>query len=333
MTHRATPPRLGRRSLLLLTATLAMLAPWKAAHAEAPLEPMEKLELMLRPDERSVERLFTGPDGHIYGVVGHAYEVRGRFIRIDADTHEVSVVEALPEPLVQPREPLLEGGAVAWTWDATGRAAYSLNEVGQLVRHTADGEETIGQVAGTRIREPDRHIPPGYQVSEALVWGPDDNLYTAGEEGHVLRYDPASEELEQLSARLPFVRGRHWWASLDAAALGPDGRIYGGTHDGYIFAFDPETEAITNFGKPLRQHRINGLVFRDGILYGVGGEEEGLARSFAFDPETHGFTLHGLTVGRHEFAPVSALVKDDADRIYLGTRGRLGELYVVPAEP
>jgi outer membrane protein assembly factor BamB len=205
-------------------------------------------------------------------------------------------------------------------------SVYFLNDTGILCRDQFSTTNAIGQVAGTRPFEKD-----GYQLSHTLVFDHDGNVLTTGKDGALFRYSVASNKLEQLTARLPAVKGREPWASLDAAVLGPDGLIYGGTFDGYIFTFNPKTLEVINLGKPLRQQRLRGLAFSTGRLYGIGGEDDGFCRSFAFDPKTRGFELGGTlrtTDNKVITAPVGAMAADKDGNIYIGTTGRLGNLYV-----
>jgi len=287
---------------------------------------LDALALPLPPGERDITHLTVGPDGAIYAAVSGADGGRRRFLRYDPASGEP------PRLLEDPRElPMcpVPADAVAWIWDASWERVYCLSPTGELRRYQQDGAaETLGHVAGTRPFEPE-----GYQVSRALFLDAEGNVYTAGKGGALYRYSPETENLQALDARLPAVRGREPWASLDAAVAGPDGLVYGGTYDGYLFTFDPETSEVRNLGKPLRQQRICGLAFgAGGILYGVGGEAEGMARSFAYDPRSARFTLGGALrrspSGWPVMDPVNAMVVDTRGNAYIASGGRLGNLYV-----
>lgn len=292
------------------------------------LSPLKTVELPFPPGERSISQLLIAPDGNVYGTIFVSLEKGTRFFRYDPDDGSLDPVDRLPETLIQPTD-LLHGTVKAWAWDASRRTGYSLSPMGALqLHHEGEAKENLGQVAGTRPSE-----RMGYQVSNAFFFDAEGNVYTAGRDGVIYRYSPGKGKLEELEARLPAIKGREPWASLDAAVSGPDGLIYGGSFDGYLFTFNPKTNEVVNLGKPLRQQRIQGLAFSKGKLYGVGGEEEGLPRAFAFDLKTHGFELGGtLTVeGRsayHAIEMVGGMVADSHGNIYIGSTGRLGNLYV-----
>ena len=321
--------RIGRLAWLgiLAAATVALAAP-----AE-----IQTIDLPLRPGLRSVERLVLLPEG-LYGVtLGEAGEIG--YVHLEADGEKAVKVAALPDGVVEPLE--VADRDSCFTWAPTPGTAYSLSPSGKLLKHTGRGAqrktEELGQVSGTRPFENKPHTTAeGCQRSRVMFFDAPGDLYTAGKDGFLFRYSPATGTLEQLPARLPAVRGREPWASLDAATRGPDGLVYGGTFDGYLFSLDLKTLKVVNLGKPLRQQRMPGLVCRDGKLYGIGGEEDGYPRTFVFDPATRGFTLGGpvqteVTPGHgprslYEFS-APALVVDPLGRIYLATTGRHGKLY------
>jgi outer membrane protein assembly factor BamB len=278
------------------------------------LSPLKVVELPLPPGERNVASLYQTSDNRIGGLI------TGRLMRTFAYDSQSGRIE-----MSNPIEILKESDIQKLRVES--RYFYAFDEKGALwLMKPGEPRRLLGQVSGTRPFEKE-----GYQVSRALVLDADGNVYTAGKDGFIFRYSPKTEKLEQLNARLPAVQGREAWASLDAAVLGPDGLIYGGTFDGYIFTFNPKTLEVVNLGKPLRQQRIQGLAFSKSKLYGVGGEEDGLPRAFAFDPKTRGFELGGTlktTDGKIILDPVGAMGADKDGNIYIGTMGRLGNLYV-----
>ena len=277
-----------------------------AAAVAGGLGKLQSIDLPFPPGERSVTGLAFGADGMLYGTMEHEDGSAPTFFRYDPGGKGVAQpAKALPPEAASP---------------------YSLSATGALQKRAADGTlGELGQVAGTRPFEPN-----GYQVSRALVSDADGNIYTAGKGGAIFRYNPADAKLEALEAHLPAVVGREAWASLDAAVIGPDGLLYGGTFDGYLFTFDPAAGEVVNLGKPLRQQRIQGLAFSGGKLYGIGGEPEGLPRSFAFDPVTRSFELGGTLKSDlgNIYEPIGAMVADPDGNIYIGVTGRLGNLFM-----
>lgn len=313
-----------QRAIFVTSWVLAGLFCQATLGATEMLSELRTVNLLFPPGERSIICLVIGPDEMLYGATARPAENAPGLFRYDPAGKEPPALMSSPKALPMRPAPV---HAKAWMWDASWRCGYSLSATGMLHLHREDGSvKELGQVAGTRPHEPE-----GYQVSKALFTDVEGNVYTAGAAGVLYRYSPVEGKLKGLKAKLPAVRGREPWASLDAASPGPDGLIYGGSFDGYIFTFDPKTHEVVNLGKPLRQQRIQGLVFSGDKLYGVGGEEEGLPRAFAYDPQTSGFQLGGtlrVAAGDIIREPVGGLVADQEGRIYVGTTGRLGNLYV-----
>src|SRR4051794_39130022 len=110
------------------------------------------------------------------------------------------------------------------------------------------------------------------QVSKAIIVHKG-AAYTGGADGVLFRFDCASGKLEKLTLRLPAVRGRESWASIDAAVSVGDS-VIGGTSDGYLFELrlGGAKPAIRSLGKPLAQGNIQGLVEVNGVVHGIGGE-------------------------------------------------------------
>jgi hypothetical protein len=111
--------------------------------------------------------------------------------------------------------------------------------------------------------------------------------------------------------------------------------IYGGTSDGYLFRFDPEKQTVDNLGKPLIAYEINGLALSsDGILYGVGGDDQGMARMFSYDPQNGSYQILGFVdVNRRPYyswqAYLIKVMTNGLDgTVYLGESERISKLYL-----
>ncbi|MHB9108231.1 MAG: NHL repeat-containing protein [Armatimonadota bacterium] len=279
------------------------------------------VNLPFPPDSRKVIRMVVF-NGDLIAVVRMADNSPAFFRPGDnaSVTDELPIGGKLPEVLVNPDLPLLPM--------IDRQSAFTILDNGKLAELGIFGQiNEIGQVAGTRPFE-----LKGFQISRAIVQGPDGALYTTGANGAIFKYDPAANKLEKLNASLPAVKGREPWASLDAGVFGPDGLLYGGTFDGYLFTFDPKTNAVVNLGKPFRQQRIRGLAFRGGKLIGIGGDDDGMPRSFAFDPQARGFELGGgIPDPNGNFPlmePIGAMLGLPDGTIYFSTTGRLANLYM-----
>ena len=170
-------------------------------------------------------------------------------------------------------------------------------------------------------------------IGRAIVVGDNGSAYTSGENGALFRAFGTS--LQKLPVSLPGVPGREPFQRVDAWAAGPCGALYGGTSDGYLFRFDPERLAIENLGKPLNQYRIRGLAFsRNGKLYGVGGDDDEMARLFSYDPARGAYELLGMIdVNRRPFYTwqayvIGAMAIGLDDTIYFGQAERRSKLYL-----
>jgi len=122
---------------------------------------------------------------------------------------------------------------------------------------------------------------------------------------------------------------------VDTFLLDPSGAIFGGTSDGYLFRFDPESMAVSNLGKPLLEYRITGLVRgSNGKLYGVGGDEDDMARLFSYDPQTATYQILGFVdVNRRPYYSwqayvIQAMAAGLDDTIYIGESERISKLYL-----
>lgn len=322
-----TPRSISTWFLLLL----ALLAGANAGQAQGSFKPIQPIMVPLPPGERSILKLVLQPDGNVYGIVP-APDNTWRFFRINKPgNNAVEMVKAVPDLALPPKE-FLANHDLPWQWDAVRKQGYLLTGKGRLLSYRADGSTTdLGQVAGTR---PFEEKEEGYQLSRTLLITPAGDVYTAGDKGALYKYSPGAATVSKLAVSLPAVVGREPWATLDAAVVGPDGLIYGGTFDGYLFTFNPQTAVVTNLGKPFRAQHVAALAIRDGVLHGIGGDEDTIPRVFSFDPATRGFTLGGLFIRGlgdrplNYYEPIGAAATDAAGNVYVSTSGRIGNLYV-----
>lgn len=311
------------KTITLLRIALALMLLPALLRAEELFKGATAMDLPFPPGGREIVRLLVFNNQPI-AVVRSADNTPAFFRPTDMAT--ITNEQFLPAKLGE----LLVNPDLAFLPDVNQRAVYFLNDAGKLVKATLDGQVTeIGDVSGTRPFED----KTGFQISRAMVQGADGKIYTAGDKGAIFGYDPAANKLEKLAAVLPAVKGREPWASLDAAVAGPDGLIYGGTFDGYIFTFDPKTLQVVNLGKPFRSQRIAGLAFRNGKLYGIGGDPESIPRSFSYDPKTRGFEIGGVLPDLNDGAypmldPVGAMLGLPDGTIYYASTGRMADLFV-----
>jgi streptogramin lyase len=172
-------------------------------------------------------------------------------------------------------------------------------------------------------------------MSRMLVVDHQGMAFASGENGSFFRFDPKSRTLEKLAIQVPAVPGREPWTRVDAFLLDPSGIIYGGTSDGYLFRLDPAKLTVTNLGKPLSQYRIDGLARApNGQLYGVGGDQDEMARLFSYDPSTGAYTILGFIDVNHrpyytwQAYVVGALACGSDGTVYIGENERVSKLYL-----
>ena len=172
-------------------------------------------------------------------------------------------------------------------------------------------------------------------VSRMLVLDLKGNVYASGEDGFIFRFDEEKQALEKLPVQAPSIPGREPWTRVDTFLLDPSGLIFGGTSDGYLFHFDPESITVSNLGKPLLEYRITGLVrASNGKLYGVGGDEDDMARLFSYDLQTATYQILGFVdVNRRPYYSwqayvIHAMAVGPDDTVYIGESERISKLYL-----
>ena len=229
-------------------------------------------------------------------------------------------------------------GVGALTVDATGQILCGLTAPGGrlfTVALSSGQQKDYGEVVPLPQHH---HTRP---ISKVLLAADNGKIYLSGtstgasgdDMGRILELDPRTGVLKPLDARLPAIVGRRRFAAIDAAVKLDDGSFLAGTTDGHLFRFDPKAALVEGFGKPLRQHRIRGLARgADGLIYGVGGEEEGLPRLFAFDPVQRRMYLGtwpgGMQPegGNRTFGDIGAVVSTADGTLICGERERRGYL-------
>jgi streptogramin lyase len=172
-------------------------------------------------------------------------------------------------------------------------------------------------------------------MSRMLVVDQQGEVFASGENGSFFRFDPKTNKLEKLAIHAPAIPGREPWTVVDTFLLDPSGMIYGGTSDGYLFRLDPVRLTVTNLGKPLIQNRIDGLVRAPGgKLYGVGGDQEDMAREFSYDPSSGAYDVLGFVdVNRRPYYTwqayvIGAMACGLDGTIYIGENERISKLYL-----
>ncbi|HOL35774.1 MAG TPA: hypothetical protein PK303_07185 [bacterium] len=287
---------------------------------------LDIINIPFPPYQRNVTKLFETQNGLIYGIIPSSQSCSGKIFYFDRNAG-IHQIQRLGDDVVQV-DSIIFNPDITWTWDKTFKKIIAIDASGTLVVYEKNGPgKEILKIAGTRPFE-----NQGFQISRAFASDTHGNLYTAGKNGILFKINPETLEVRKLEARLPAIKGREPWASLDAATTGSDGIIYLGTFDGYIASFNPETGTLVNLGKPLRQQRIQALVFLNGVVFGIGGEPDGLARWFVYDPLTRNFQLGGTLKNKENrliYEPVNTMIVTKEGEIIGSFSGRLGCLFTI----
>ena len=172
-------------------------------------------------------------------------------------------------------------------------------------------------------------------LGRALGLDQEGNVLTTGEDGNFFFFNVKAQQLERLNIWAPTVLGREAFNRVDAWASDEEGNFYGGTSDGYLFHLDPVKRRVNNLGKPLGQYRIRGLVLaRNGKLYGIGGDDDDMARLFSYEPASGRYEMLGMIdVNHRPYYSWQGYVFDSMvigldGTIYMGQAERISKLYL-----
>lgn len=270
-----------------------------------------------------------GVDNNAEGYSGYA---GGSLLRYSPAGHE-----SKPIRIDQPAEvtdlgiPVKGEGIYAMAIEPGSGVVYGLTyPSGQFFSYRENKFQVHGSVTPKAFRgekfEKDRMISRAIAVHGMVA-------YMSGEDGYIWRFNGA--QLQKTEARLPAPLGREEYNRADAFSLDAAGALYGGTSDGYLFRMDPGTMTVENLGKPLNQYRIRGLAFApDGRLFGVGGDDDEMARLFSYDPRRGTYEMLGFVdVNRRphymwQAYTIDAVAAGRDGTIYLGQNERVSKLYL-----
>ena len=207
-----------------------------------------------------------------------------------------------------------------------------------------DGEFFSYQIRAGVVKQHGRvalNIIPGEKfenekaIGRALAVDQEGNVFTSGEGGKFYRFDIKTQRLERLEIGVPAVPGREVYNRVDAWTADEEGNLYGDGSDGYLFRLVPAKHEVVNLGKPLNQYRIRGLVLaHNGKLYGIGGDDDEMARLFSYDPASGIYELLGMIdVNRRPYYSWQGYVFDAMvlgldGTVYMGQAERKSKLYL-----
>jgi hypothetical protein len=152
---------------------------------------------------------------------------------------------------------------------------------------------------------PERHWR---SVPRALHVAADGRVYTSGEDGRVVFYDPATRRIVRTDMQIPGEYYEAWnyygYPVLEAWTAAPDGSLYGATSDGYLFRLTQGLDRLVNLGKPRLSRRVRGMTpGPDNRLYMLCGEFEEPCKLYSYGLDgVEGFLdWGGLTVDRSPY--------------------------------
>ncbi len=125
-------------------------------------------------------------------------------------------------------------------------------------------------------------------VPRGLFCWTDGKIYTSGEDGLIVAFDPETEQFATTDMRIP---GEYWEAwnyngypVAEQFVITPDSMIYGGTSDGFLFRLELDKQKIVNLGKPMVARRLRAMtVGHDQRLYMMCGEFQEPCELYAYD--------------------------------------------------
>jgi hypothetical protein len=114
-------------------------------------------------------------------------------------------------------------------------------------------------------------------------------VYTSGDNGFLLRFDPKTDKLELTWMRLP---GEYWESmkSWDYPVIEQiirdqtTGRVFASTHDGYLVELNFDQEKVIVLGKPRIMRRMRAMKMGiDNKIYMITGEIERFCKLHSYD--------------------------------------------------
>jgi hypothetical protein len=133
---------------------------------------------------------------------------------------------------------------------------------------------------------PERHWRT---VPRALYCDPETgSVYTSGDNGFILRYDPATARLGLTYMRLP---GEYWeglkswdYPVVECFDTDSEGNLYAATNDGYLVRLDLANDKTIVLGKPRIMRRIRAMkIGKDNNVYMISGELERSCKLHTYD--------------------------------------------------
>lgn len=140
-------------------------------------------------------------------------------------------------------------------------------------------------------------------LPRALACDDRGRVFTTGNGGKIVYFDPAADSLLATELAIPMERYPaqfiEHYAVADCFARTPDGLIWGGSSDGYLFSLDPARMRLASHGKARADRRLRAITAgRDGKLYFMAGERKSTqpCQLFSYDPRAAAWERIGLLI-------------------------------------
>ena len=125
-------------------------------------------------------------------------------------------------------------------------------------------------------------------IPRALYIAADGQVYTSGDDGRIVVYDPRTQQLRRTTMQIP---GEYWEAwnyygypVLEQWVADTKGRVFGTTSDGFLFEMDVEQKRVVNLGKPRVARRVRAMTLGpDERLYLICGEFQDVCKLYSYD--------------------------------------------------
>lgn len=208
-----------------------------------------------------------------------------------------------------------------FAWDLEGNRASDLGAV--IERKVYSGPERAW-----------RSVPRALHVEEG------GRVYTSGEDGRIVYFDPESQKIVRTKMQIPGEYYEAWnyygFPVVENWASGTDGNVFGATSDGFLFRMDAAREELTNLGKPRLSRRVRAMTpGPDGRLYMICGEFEEPCRLISYGLDgREGFWDWGvLTVDRSPYYAkrayqFDAMVTGVDGTVFIGESDRRASLFL-----
>jgi len=264
----------GNKEEIYIGTGLNMFAPLKFSK-DFPVE-YEGIEKQLWKDIKTPYESYPG--GHIY-----KYETKtGDIQRYTNDD---------TSPLVDLGIPVPNNSVYAMTFNPTKTAIYGLSYPDAIffifdvnTRTTKKyGDIMTHKVFGGPERNW-RSVPRDLFCDPATG-----EVYTSGDNGFLLKYDPKTDKLELTWMRLP---GEYWesmkswdYPVIEQFIKDPaSGRVFASTHDGYLVELKFDQGKVIVLGKPRIMRRMRAMEMGiDNKIYMITGEIERFCKLHSYD--------------------------------------------------